>query len=186
MSTMDPRIRFCARMLAAGEISIHHRHRPPSEPTCQFCGGPFGPSWVLLSAGDKETEETESREICLRCGLDAINWMDRRIDKIKLGFIRALKMLTLAYFENTAGVDLDLSDLEDKWRNDSPENPICALCGYQIGSPEEDEEAQYLDNVEPEVPIRILRDHPDPARAAAGEKQEMAFHWECAKSRLIS
>lgn len=71
----------------------------------------------------------------------------------------------------------------DKWRDESPDHPPCAHCGEQIGSEELDEIAEgELEPMGegPEVAIRMWRDHPDPARQAKGDKQELAFHQECA------
>lgn len=79
------------------------------------------------------------------------------------------------------GPVFNLDGLEDKWRDDSPDYPPCAECGRQIGS-EEDEDREELE--EPEVPFRLWRDHPAPARAEAGEKQELAFHQHCASKRM--
>ena len=74
---------------------------------------------------------------------------------------------------------LDTRKYGDKWRDDSPDYPPCAECGKQIGSEDEDTVCAGEDTP-PEVAIRVWRDHPDPRDAAAGEKQELAFHRACA------
>lgn len=86
------------------------------------------------------------------------------------------------------GPGLDSPTWEDKWRDDSPAYPPCAKCGKQIGSPEDDEAAEwaeeaqdFLDTRDKELPMRMWRDHPDPKKRAAGEKQEIAFHVDCAR-----
>jgi len=66
-----------------------------------------------------------------------------------------------------------------KWRDDSPEYPPCAECREPVGSAVEDEEAVMVGEG-PEVAIRVFRKHPDAARAAKGDKQELAFHRSCA------
>lgn len=77
---------------------------------------------------------------------------------------------------------LNIDGLEDQWRDDSPDHPPCAICKKQIGNPEEDAIADLLDECcQPEVPLRIWREHP----AVPTEKQEMAFHFACAQSRLV-
>jgi len=87
------------------------------------------------------------------------------------------------------GIRFDVSDLEEKWNDQSPDYPACAVCGQQIGSPEEDEEREGIEedvtpDEGPAFPIRVWRPHPDAAKAAAGELQELAFHWACVKPRL--
>jgi hypothetical protein len=75
----------------------------------------------------------------------------------------------------------------DKWRDESPDYPPCAHCGEQIGNEERDDidegELEPMDEG-PDSPIRMWRDHPDPARQARGDKQELAFHQECAAPLL--
>jgi len=63
---------------------------------------------------------------------------------------------------------------DDKWRDDSPDYPLCSLCGKQIGSEELEEQS---DLYEPEVPIRVWRPHPQ----RPGQQQEQAFHTACAR-----
>lgn len=73
-----------------------------------------------------------------------------------------------------------MEGLEDKWRTDSPDYPLCALCSKQIGSEEEDDKlaAKFDDDyheetVEPEVATRIWRTEPEQPTL------EMAFHSRC-------
>ena len=70
----------------------------------------------------------------------------------------------------------------DKWRDESPDYPPCAHCGEQIGSEQDEIDKGEVEPMGegPDIPIRMWRDHPDPARAARGDKQELAFHQECA------
>lgn len=87
------------------------------------------------------------------------------------------------------------AEWEKKWLDVSEQYPLCAKCDVRIGSPEEDEDREMQDEaayylpgpveLPPALPIRVWRDHPDPERASRGEKQEMAFHVECAKAAGI-
>lgn len=63
---------------------------------------------------------------------------------------------------------------EDKWRDDSPDYPVCAYCSKKIGSEEEEEQAD--ETYEPEIPLRIWREKP----GKPGQKQELCFHIACA------
>jgi len=76
-----------------------------------------------------------------------------------------------------------VADYEAKWTDESRDFPICARCDEQIGSPEEDEAAEYMGaDAERELPIRVWRPHPEEPDV----KQELAFHKECAeKAGLI-
>lgn len=78
-------------------------------------------------------------------------------------------------------MNLNLIGLDDKWRDDSPDYPPCAVCGKQIGS-EEDDLRPEDDLYEPEIAVRVWRDHP----SQKGEKQEMAFHQACAQERIFT
>jgi hypothetical protein len=72
-----------------------------------------------------------------------------------------------------------LLKFEDKWRDDSSDYPICASCGTQIGS--EESEEQDEETYEPEIPLRLWRDHPTIPK----EKQELCFHHACAAKEGI-
>lgn len=73
-----------------------------------------------------------------------------------------------------------LNDFEDKWRDDSPDFPVCAHCDAQIGSAEEDEVVYYMGGTGGrEQAFRIFRPHPE----EKGQQQELAFHVDCAKKR---
>jgi len=72
-----------------------------------------------------------------------------------------------------------MARFDEKWSDLSEDYPACAHCGERVGSEAEEETEDG-----PEVAIRVWRDHPDRARAAKGEKQELAFHQDCAAPLL--
>lgn len=72
-----------------------------------------------------------------------------------------------------------MARFEEKWSDLSEDYPICAHCGERVGSEEQEETEDG-----PDVAIRLWRDPPDRARTAKGEKQELAFHQDCAAPLL--
>jgi hypothetical protein len=69
--------------------------------------------------------------------------------------------------------------LEEWWSDESPDYPTCRVCKKQIGSEEAEEQGD--ETYEPEVALRVWRDHP----TKQGEKQELAFHFACAPKELL-
>lgn len=57
---------------------------------------------------------------------------------------------------------IDMALIDDRWSDESLDEPPCGLCGAVIA--------------EPPV-VRVWRDHP----TRTGKKQEIALHWDCEK-----
>lgn len=79
----------------------------------------------------------------------------------------------MALYPTNGGFAIELDGLEDKWRLDSPDYPPCAICGKPIGSEQDDEKAEEIEDYEPEIATRIWRSAPEQPT------QEMTFHTRC-------